>query len=49
MWTRFAEITPVGRIATGGDVAQACLFLADDPHRFLNGVFLSVDGGKQWS
>lgn len=49
MWTRFEEATPTGRVASGSDVAQACLFLADDEHHFLNGVFLSVDGGKQWA
>ncbi|WSQ12385.1 SDR family oxidoreductase [Streptomyces sp. NBC_01231] len=49
MWERFAESTPVKRIATVEDVGQACLFLALDSKKFLNGVFLSVDGGDQWT
>jgi NAD(P)-dependent dehydrogenase (short-subunit alcohol dehydrogenase family) len=48
MWVRFNESTPVGRVATDKDVAEACLALTDDPGRFLNGVFLAVDGGRQW-
>ncbi len=49
MWERFARSSPVKRIAAVEDVAAACLFLATDPQRFLNGVFLSVDGGDQWT
>jgi NAD(P)-dependent dehydrogenase (short-subunit alcohol dehydrogenase family) len=49
MWQGFAESTPVKRIATVDDVSKACLFLALDPKKFLNGVFLSIDGGDQWT
>jgi NAD(P)-dependent dehydrogenase (short-subunit alcohol dehydrogenase family) len=49
MWAHFAESSPVKRIATLEDVSAACLFLATDPRKFLNGVFLSVDGGDQWT
>lgn len=49
MWQRFEQSSPVGRIATVDDVADACLYLAEDRRRFLNGVFLAVDGGDRWT
>ncbi|MDR0562367.1 MAG: SDR family oxidoreductase [Spirochaetaceae bacterium] len=41
---RFGEV-PLGRLATGADVANAALFLASEEASFLNGVALPVDGG----
>lgn len=49
MWRGFADSAPVKRIATPEDVADACYFLASDARKFLNGVFLHVDGGSQWT
>lgn len=48
MWAGFAKRNPMGRIATTEDVADACVFLTEDPHRFINGNFLYVDGGARW-
>lgn len=37
--------TPLGRMGTPEEVAQAYLFLASDEAAFINGAVLSVDGG----
>jgi len=37
---------PAGRIADGGDVAEAVLFLASDRARHILGQVLTVDGGE---
>jgi NAD(P)-dependent dehydrogenase (short-subunit alcohol dehydrogenase family) len=42
---RMAKI-PMGRHGTGWDVANAALFLASDEARFITGVSLLVDGGR---
>jgi pteridine reductase len=39
-----AKLTALGRIGSPGDVANACLFLADND--FINGTVLVVDGGR---
>lgn len=36
---------PMGRIGTGMDVAQACLFLASDMSTYITGEVLTVGGG----
>jgi NAD(P)-dependent dehydrogenase (short-subunit alcohol dehydrogenase family) len=41
---RYNEI-PLGRLATGSDVANAFVFLASDEASFINGVSFPVDGG----
>jgi NAD(P)-dependent dehydrogenase (short-subunit alcohol dehydrogenase family) len=41
---RLGEV-PLGRLATGADVANAALYLASDEAAFINGVALPVDGG----
>jgi len=41
---RFDEV-PLGRLATGIDVANAFVFLASDEAAFINGVAFPVDGG----
>ena len=40
-----AEKTPLGRIATPEDIANAILFLAEDGASFITGQTLTVDGG----
>lgn len=42
---RVAKI-PLGRHGTGWDVANAALFLASDEARFVTGISLLVDGGR---
>jgi 3-oxoacyl-[acyl-carrier protein] reductase len=37
--------TPLGRMGTPGDVAQAAAFLASDAAAFITGTVLPVDGG----
>ena len=44
---RAAETVPMKRLGTGADVADACLALASDHCRFINGAVIPVDGG--WS
>jgi len=41
----FAGRTPVRRLGTPEDVANAYLFLASEAAGFINGIVLSVDGG----
>ncbi|MCM3160768.1 SDR family NAD(P)-dependent oxidoreductase [Metabacillus litoralis] len=36
---------PLGRIATGEDIANACLFLISDESNYISGHSLMVDGG----
>jgi NAD(P)-dependent dehydrogenase (short-subunit alcohol dehydrogenase family) len=45
LWSRFAEVNPVGRNATVEDVARTVLWLADEPTRMVNGSFVYVNGG----
>jgi len=40
-----AAVTPLGRIATAVDIANAVLFLVADTGAFVTGVDLPVDGG----
>ena len=39
------EKTPLGRLGTPDDIANAYLFLASDESAYVNGAVLSVDGG----
>ncbi|MCL4150418.1 UNVERIFIED_CONTAM: hypothetical protein GTU68_051802 [Idotea baltica] len=41
----FKKRTPLGRLGTPEDIAQAYLFLASDRASFITGTNLSVDGG----
>jgi 3-oxoacyl-[acyl-carrier protein] reductase len=43
---RFISTIPLGRMSTPDDVANACLWLADDASNFITGVLLPVDGGR---
>lgn len=40
------EVTPLGRLGTPRDVAQAILFLASDESSFITGAPLVIDGGR---
>ena len=40
-----AAVTPLGRIASANDIANAVLFLVSDSGAFITGVDLPVDGG----
>jgi 3-oxoacyl-[acyl-carrier protein] reductase len=43
---KFLATIPLGRLSQAEDVANACLFLAEDAASFLTGVLLPVDGGR---
>jgi len=40
-----AAATPMGRLGTADDIAQAALYLADDKSDFITGQVLGVNGG----
>lgn len=42
---RFAKSTPLGRLGTSADVANALLFLASDESSYITGTELVIDGG----
>ena len=37
---------PLGRMSRPADIANACLWLAEDASAFVTGVLLPVDGGR---
>ena len=39
---------PLGRLASPGDVADACLFLASPQASYVSGAALLVHGGGEW-
>jgi 3-oxoacyl-[acyl-carrier protein] reductase len=43
---RFLGTIPLGRMSQPADIANACVFLAEDAASFLTGVLLPVDGGR---
>jgi 3-oxoacyl-[acyl-carrier protein] reductase len=43
---RFLATIPLGRMSTPADIANACLWLAEDASAFITGVLLPVDGGR---
>ena len=42
---QLAEETPLGRLGTPEDIAEAVAFLADQRASFVTGQVLTVDGG----
>lgn len=46
MRSSWFEVTPLGRLGTPRDVAQAMLFLASDESSFVTGLPLIIDGGR---
>ena len=43
---KFIASVPLGRMSTPADIANACLWLAEDSSNFITGVLLPVDGGR---
>jgi 3-oxoacyl-[acyl-carrier protein] reductase len=43
---RFLSTIPLGRMSTPADIANACVWLAEDASNFITGVLLPVDGGR---
>ncbi|WP_376094257.1 glucose 1-dehydrogenase [Roseomonas sp. CCTCC AB2023176] len=43
---RFLATIPLGRFSTPADIANACVWLAEDRSSFITGVLLPVDGGR---
>jgi 3-oxoacyl-[acyl-carrier protein] reductase len=43
---RFLSTIPLGRMSTPADIANACVWLAEDASSFITGVLLPVDGGR---
>lgn len=43
---RFIASVPIGRMSTPADIANACVFLAEDASSLITGVLLPVDGGR---
>ena len=43
---RFVASVPIGRMSTPADIANACVFLAEDASSLITGVLLPVDGGR---
>lgn len=43
----YVENTPLGRYGEVDEIAQVATFLASDQSSFMNGAFLSVDGGAR--
>jgi 3-oxoacyl-[acyl-carrier protein] reductase len=42
----FLASIPLGRLSTPADIANACLWLAEDSSSFITGILLPVDGGR---
>lgn len=43
---RFMSSIPLGRMSLPSDIANACVWLAEDASNFITGVLLPVDGGR---
>jgi 3-oxoacyl-[acyl-carrier protein] reductase len=43
---KFLASIPLGRMSTPFDIANACLWLAEDASSFITGILLPVDGGR---
>lgn len=47
MWKRFEETNPMRRVPTPEDIADAVSYLVSDKVKYMNGLFLYVDGGNR--
>jgi NAD(P)-dependent dehydrogenase (short-subunit alcohol dehydrogenase family) len=43
---KWKQITPLGRMGTGEEIAQTVLYLASDQSSFTTGIGLLIDGGR---
>jgi len=43
---KFLATIPLGRMSTPEDIANACVWLAEEPSSFITGTLLPVDGGR---
>jgi 3-oxoacyl-[acyl-carrier protein] reductase len=43
---KFMSTIPLGRMSQPADIANACVWLAEDASSFITGVLLPVDGGR---
>ena len=43
---KFLATIPLGRMSTPADIANACVWLAEDQSSFITGILLPVDGGR---
>ena len=43
---KFMSTIPLGRMSQPSDIANACVWLAEDASSFITGVLLPVDGGR---
>jgi len=43
---KFLSSIPLGRMSKPADIANACVWLAEDSSNFITGVLLPVDGGR---
>lgn len=44
--TKFLSTIPLGRMSQPADIANACVWLAEDASNFITGILLPVDGGR---
>lgn len=47
MWKSFAKSNPMQRVPTPEDIADAVSYLVSDKAKYINGLFLYVDGGNR--
>ena len=43
---KFLATIPMGRMSTPADIANACVWLAEEQSSFITGILLPVDGGR---
>ena len=46
---RILKSVPAGRLATAAEIARGVVFLVADESAFINGITLSINGGKYMS
>jgi NAD(P)-dependent dehydrogenase (short-subunit alcohol dehydrogenase family) len=47
MWEGFAKSNPMRRVPTPDDIADAVSYLVSEKAKYINGLFLYVDGGNR--